>query len=307
MKSLCIGLSYYALLVCFNSLFCFYQLIVFLDLMLSLCFDAGFLLFGDIQRFNLSVLLLSDQILGIKSEVMALGVIIFAYICKAYYAMVIILEINDMEKKRLSVSFVGVFESQLSMIPQLDEEFCRKLFQAPYNTISGFSQEGFFIRLNNRPVPAIVINPQKIIVVAENRKLLYGYIKALNHQFLQIKCKEKINAFGLNYEYEWTNLEEDSNFWLWNHFIVPDIRIGNGYHACNKLMLKLGINDNEFVNLDIEPRTGMSKGIYVSINHHHNGSIEFLPEQQQLASLYESSLSLLEDDYFPNLIERRQV
>lgn len=237
------------------------------------------------------------------------GIVInyFSYICKVYCVIVIILEINDMEKKRLSVSFVGVFESQLPTIPQLDEGFCRNLFQSPYSTISGFSSEGFFIRVNNNPLPAVVVNPQKIVIIAENRKLLYEYINALNDYFLCINFKVKINAFGLNYEYEWTELEEDSGFWLWKHFIVPDVHIGNGYQACNKLMLRLGINNNEFVNLEIEPRIGVSNGIYMSVNHHHNDTIEFLPEQRKLDSLYESSLRLLEDDYFSNLIERRKI
>lgn len=211
-----------------------------------------------------------------------------------------------MDSNRISVSFVGVFENFLTMMPMLDGDFCKNFFQQPENTISGFGPEGFFIRTNSRPALAVVINPQKISFIATDNESLYSYIATIKQKFLEIGFENRYSALGLNYEYEWTNLDKDSPNWLWNHFINSDLHIGDKPHTCHKLALRTVINDTNFIYTEIEPRAGIANGIFAMINHHMQQKMDSLPDRKTLASLYEQSTSVLETMFFPNIIEKAE-
>lgn len=209
-----------------------------------------------------------------------------------------------MKRNRISVAFVGVFDRTLSMIPQLDSEFCKNIFGNPYDTLSGLSPEGFVIKTNSNHFPIILINPQKILFFAENEKMLFSYIQSVKKEFKKIDFISKFISYGLNYEYEWIDLDENANLWLWNRFISKDISIDNNFHACNKLNFKLGINNEEFVSMDIELRNGRSNGIFSTINHHHNYQMDELPTCDELKKIYKLSTDKLEKDFFVKLIEK---
>lgn len=208
-----------------------------------------------------------------------------------------------MEKNRLSISFVGVFDNTLPQLPQLDNEFCQNLFQMPSETTCGYYADGLIIRTNNNPTPIVLIGPQKMMILAYDEKSLYHIISCLDIKFSEIGFTAKFNSFGINYEYEWKNLNENSNSWMWNHFITSKIDIKSQYKVCNKLSFRLGINENESLNFEVEPRIGIANGLYASINHHHNMPIKFLPPQDILSDSIKNSESLVTEYAFQLLSE----
>lgn len=212
---------------------------------------------------------------------------------------------SKMSKKRLSVSFVGVFRNLISMLPVLDHEFCSQLFQQPQDTvISGLGPEGFFIRVANKSYPTIVINPQKIIFTAASNELLYSYIEAIKKKFQEIGLNMQYIAYGLNYEYEWVDLKVSSSQWLWKHFFNTNLSISDMPLTCNKVSLKTDINENEYIYTDIEPRAGIDNGIFAMVNHHKQLALETLPNKQELIQLYKESERLVEKKFLLNIIEK---
>jgi hypothetical protein len=198
-----------------------------------------------------------------------------------------------MKRNRLTVAFVGVFPSILKEIPKFDNEFCNNIFENPSETTSGIFLEGFAIRVNDRPFPSIIINSQKISFIAENVDLLKRYISKIKRKLEEMNINLTFNAFGLNYDYEWLGLPKNSNIWLWDKYINQNIIIDSQYKVCNKLNIRLGINTNESVTFDIEPRKVTSNGVFISINHHFNQYLTTLPDDSYLKSLYDGSIELM--------------
>ena len=212
-----------------------------------------------------------------------------------------------MKRNCISVSFVGVFGGGLPMIPQLDKEFCKTVFGLPNETISGLTPDGFVVKVNNRPFPSVVINTQRISFMADSNESLYRYMEAINAKFLEMGFHANLVAFGLNYDYEWLELDGYSEDWLWKRFVSPNVQVDGKRGACSRIALRFGINDNELVNIAIEPRVGTNNGIFASINHHHNWSIGFLPSKEKLEELYGRSVEVLKNKYFSNLIEKGEA
>lgn len=210
-----------------------------------------------------------------------------------------------MEKGHLiCMSFVGVLKQPLSVIPNLDSKFSRDLFGIPYETFNGLTPEGYTIALNNKPFPMVVINPTKIIVKADNKESLIKYVEAIKGELAKINVPISLSAFGINSEYQWLGLDENADTWLWNHFINPEINTGNEYHVCNKLNLRIGINDHQLVNIELEPRMGNRNGLFANINHHHNVVLDELPNSESLNKFIEESNSTINSDIIAKIIEK---
>lgn len=209
-----------------------------------------------------------------------------------------------MEKRNLiCLSFVGVLKQPLMVIPNLDASFCRNIFGMPYETFNGITPDGFTIALNNKPFPMIVINPAKIIVKADNKEALLNYVGAIKKELIKMNVPLSFSAFGINSEYQWLGLEENADTWLWNHFIKKDINTGNEYQVCNKLNLRIGINENQFANIEIAPRIGIRNGLYTNINHHHNIVLEGIPDTDILNKYIEESNAAIDSNIIAKIIE----
>lgn len=198
----------------------------------------------------------------------------------------------------ISVAFVGVYDSVIPMIPGLDNKFCRHLYDNPDETINGMSPEGYTISINKKPFPLVIFNPQKIIFKSGNIDTLTSYIRKVKDEFKKFGFNPKYSAFGINYEYEFLDLDDTADSWISKIFLKPDIFDGME-KKCNVLSLRFDINDSEIVNMSFEPRAGKRNGVFMSINHHHASILEELPEEGVLKSLYGSSQKRIEEDFFP--------
>lgn len=209
-----------------------------------------------------------------------------------------------MKKGRLiCLSFVGVLKQPLSVIPNMDSKFCRDLFDTPYETFNGLTPEGYAIAINNKPFPMVVISPTKIIVKADNRDSLIKYVEAVKLELKKMNVPVSLIAFGINREYQWLGLDVNADTWLWNHFINNDINIGTEYHVCNKINLRFGINDRQFVNIELEPRMGNRNGLFANINHHHSIVLDEIPNGEVLDKYIEESDATVKSNIIAQIIE----
>lgn len=202
-----------------------------------------------------------------------------------------------MKRNQITVSFVGVFKELQRMIPQLDSEFCRNVFDDPDSTFAANIPDGFIIKHKINPVPAIAITPQKVVIVATDLNLLFNYIES-------IKAKLPLYdfaAYGINQEIEWLELESDANRWIFDRFIRPELRIKDKKALCNKLNLQFGINESQELFIELEPRNGMSNGLFASINHHNQYAIKGFPSKTKLKDLFTLSEATV-DEYLNSLI-----
>lgn len=209
-----------------------------------------------------------------------------------------------MEKGHLiCLSFVGVLRQPLNVIPNMDSKFCRDLFGMPYETFNGLTPEGYVIAINNKPFPMVVISPTKIIVKADNRDSLIKYVEAVKLELKRTQVPISLTAFGINSECQWLGLDVNADTWLWNHFINKDINIGNEYHVCNKINMRIGINDCQYVNIELEPRQGNRNGLFANINHHHNIMLDEMPNMEMLNKYIKESEDIVNSNIIAKIVE----
>lgn len=191
-----------------------------------------------------------------------------------------------MDAKKLSISFVGVFKTPQAMIPQLDTDFCKNVFHSPENTISGYTQSGFMIRMSSLQAPIINISTEKIIILARELSDLLDYVGALS----KVLPEYEYQSYGLNQEIEYTNINtQNSAVWMHDKFLQDRLKLGTKFNACARINLQFDITENEFLNLDIEPRANVTNGIFIAINHHNSYPMSGLPAKGSLKELFESS------------------
>lgn len=202
-----------------------------------------------------------------------------------------------MEKKDMSLSYVAVWSQPMTMMPQMDARFCRDLFGMPYETVNGLMPEGYTIAVNNKPYPMVVINPAKLIVKAQDLDSLVKYVEAVKAEIGKATLPNfnmTLSAFGINFEKEILGLDENAEVWMWNHFIKENVKTESDFHLCGKLTLRIGIEENQVANIDIEPRLGVDNGIFVNVNHHHNQNLDTIPDALQLKEMIETSISTID-------------
>ena len=111
------------------------------------------------------------------------------------------------------------------------------------------------------------------------------------------------SAFGINSEYQWTGLDSNVESWLWNHYINKSIDSRKEIQLCTQLNFRIGLNDNQFVNVELAPRMGIRNGLYANINHHHNMVLEDIPDSAKLAEYIDKSDEIIISDVIANIIE----
>ena len=208
-----------------------------------------------------------------------------------------------MEKKSFSISFVGVWEKSLNVLPNLENRFAKDLFGQPYDTFCGFTPDGFVVAVENKPFPMIVLGPTRIIVKAKDKESLLNYMDAIKHEIDNRVPGIRFSSFGINSEYNWIDIGESPEVWLWNHFINPSLPCSSQVQMCSKLNLRIGINETQVANIEIEPRRGIRNGIFANINHHHNQLLEGIPTREEANILIERSIETIENNIVLTLIE----
>lgn len=209
-----------------------------------------------------------------------------------------------MERGQLiCLSFVGVLKQPLMVIQNLDNKFCRDLFGQPYETFNGTTPDGYVIAINNKPFPMVVINPNKIIVKAENKELLIKYLEALKVELNTLGVPISFSAFGVNSEYQWIGLDSNAESWLWSHYINNRLDSGDGNQMCSKLNFRIVLNDNQLVNIELAPRVGIRNGLYANINHHHNMALDGIPDAEKLLKYIDNSDERIKTDVIAKIIE----
>lgn len=202
-----------------------------------------------------------------------------------------------MEKKDMCLSYVAVWSQPMTIMPQMDAKFCGELFGMPYETVNGLMPDGYTIAVNNKPYPLVVINPAKLIVKAQNIDSLVKYVEAVKAEIEKVEIPNfnmSLSAYGINFEKEILGLGENAEVWMWNRFIKNNVHPDSNFHLCGKLTLRIGVDENQVANIDVEPRMGVDDGIFVNINHHHNQNMDSIPNAAQLRGMIEASISRIE-------------
>jgi len=197
-----------------------------------------------------------------------------------------------MIKNDISFSFVGVLSTPIERIPNFDNSFCQNLFGIPAETQGFFTQEGFVIAVNNKPIPVVVVNANKIVIRA-TKETLAEITEKIKQELEKYKISMALYAFGMNCEIEYIDLEDDSRSWLWNRFIKDDINPNSKFKLCDSLKFNLTQDDDSILNVVIEPRVGKRNGIFIGINHHHNITLSSIPEKDDIERFIEDTSSVV--------------
>ncbi len=207
-----------------------------------------------------------------------------------------------MKKDCISLAFVAVFAKPLSVVPVPDSEFCKNLFGNPLDTYHGMGPEGYVIAVKNKPVPAVVIGPTKIMVKAHNVEDLAKYVKEFSELSAQKGVSMAYSAYGTNGEYQWLELPSSSTEWMWKRFVNPSMEISPTGSQCTKISFRFIESAEESVNIEVEPRNGVHDGLFVSVNHHHEHGGDALPCQEELTEMFRRSEELFDNKYFKKII-----
>lgn len=202
----------------------------------------------------------------------------------------------------ICLSFVGVLKQPLTIIPNIESNFCRNLFGMPYETFNGITPEGYVIAISNKPFPMVILSPTRIIIKAENKDSLIQYTQAIKEELKKMNTPISLASFGINNEYQWLGLEVNADEWLWNHFIGNNINTNNEYHMCNNINLRIGINENQFANIELAPRIGTRNGLFANINHHHNITLDEIPNTRLLSEYIDASNKIINSCIISKLI-----
>lgn len=207
-----------------------------------------------------------------------------------------------MEKNRISVAFVAVFAQPLSTIPVPSSDSCKELFGKNVELYQAMTPSGYLIASKSQPSSAIVINLTRIMFRAEKAEDLANYVEKF-FKLPDISCSTvQYSAYGVNSEYEFLDLGMGAAEWMWKIFINSSIDINPTGNLCTKLSFKFVESADESMNFEIEPRNGVSDGLYVSVNHHHERAGMALPSKEELIQLFSHSEDLIDNKYFKKII-----
>lgn len=207
-----------------------------------------------------------------------------------------------MDRTLYSISFVGVLAKPLQMLSNIDNQFAKDLFDMP-DVLNGITPEGYVIAVSNKPFPMVMLNPAKLMIKAQDSQSLVKYMGALKEELSKMGLDISFTSFGVNSEYQWIEIDKSPESWLWEHFIKKTFHSENTFRACNKLNLRIGINEEEVANVEIEPRRGVRDGIFANVNHHHNRALDTIPTSEEAMALIQKSIDTIESEVLQKIIE----
>ncbi|RHU24311.1 MULTISPECIES: hypothetical protein [Parabacteroides] len=204
-----------------------------------------------------------------------------------------------MTRNVISTAFVGVFKNLHNNIPVLDNKFCKDLFGNPYDTNCGIGPEGFFIGMN-KPVPRVVISPQKIVFVMSKLDDVFNTVEKVQEEIMRVTDNSfdfALSSYGLNYEYEFLELEKPAPIWLGCKFAssINNVAESDNLVSCTGIGLQFVLDESNAIAVDIQPRNGVIDGLFMSVNHHHDVKMESLPSKQILEQAFDESQKMVEN------------
>lgn len=190
------------------------------------------------------------------------------------------------------------------MLPNVDNQFAKDLFGVPNNDIlNGITPEGYVIAVSNKPFPMVMLNSAKLMIKAQDVRSLLNYMASLKEELNKMGLTISFSSFGVNSEYQWVEIDKNPESWLWEHFIKEAFRSENTFRVCNKLNLRIGINEEEVANVEIEPRRGVRDGIFANVNHHHNQALDAIPTGEEAVALIQKSIETIDSEILQKIIE----
>lgn len=194
----------------------------------------------------------------------------------------------------LTISYVAVFNNIAAQLPVFDNQFSRDLFNRPYDTFNGMTPDGYTVALNNAPAPIFVFNPQKLIFKATNQTELGKYVNLVKSKLSDMNFNTAYQAFGINCEYQLSDIGDNAVSWMWKKFIKAEIDNNSLSKECNSLSLSVEIENKERMNIVIEPRAGMPNAVFISVNHHHPRVFKELPTPEEIVNMCNHSMKRIE-------------
>ncbi|MCH8567604.1 MAG: hypothetical protein LAT67_05045 [Balneolales bacterium] len=216
----------------------------------------------------------------------------------------------------ISYSIVGVWAKPISSIKSFSKKFCMELFDEPYKTEYGQTQDGFGIALmdGNIPIPSVEISNRRIVFV---HRSMDDLIKLIDKVMVQLNSLYEdsntfsLGAIGFNSEHEIIELEQAAVDLFKDKYITVSKSFRSGFQVSpNSVSFRIVKSNNNLINISIEPRANVEKGIFISANEHFNINTESLssldinkfPEKNDLERYYYESLSNFESEIIPAII-----
>lgn len=213
-----------------------------------------------------------------------------------------------MKHSVISYSIVGVWTKPVSEIPPLDRKFCLKLFDDPYQTEHGLTDEGFVIALNDNklPIPVVKINPIRIQFIHRTIDELVVIIEKVVQEVKNLTSSSfdfSLKAVGVNTEHEWAGLKTDADDYLYQQYLLSKIKPNTGYSAKVKsLNFQLVSEKSGLYGITIEPRANNKKALFCNINDHLDLRQKEFPDENQIRELFNNSLQNLNANIFDKII-----
>lgn len=215
-----------------------------------------------------------------------------------------------MEHSVLSYSLVCLWAKPVQKIPILDKKFCLDLFDDPYNTEHGLSDDGFVVVLNEgkNPTPLFKINPLRIQFLHRSLDELINTTGKVVSQLIELTSSEfqfNIRALGINTEHEWTGLDKNAEDYLAEEYLNAKINkqdSDNLFIKTKTLDFQIISNDNGRFGVKLEPRANNKKSIFCKINDHRVTDLNEFPNENEIRSLFDDSLDKLEKHIFNRII-----
>ena len=177
-----------------------------------------------------------------------------------------------MNHRVISASFVGIWESPLQGLPELDRRFCLDFFGDPYYTNTMVTPEGFVISkiVPEPPVPNVLINPNRIQITTTDVDSVVEksleILEKLSHILPNFHFP--FSSIGINSEQEWINLPFSCEEWMYRKFFAKEMDPIEDFEMVRPYHIRLEIKKKNSLrfNLFMEPRSNSKNAIFIGLN-----------------------------------------
>jgi hypothetical protein len=209
-----------------------------------------------------------------------------------------------MDHNILSYNFVGIWSQFAEQIPLFDNKFSKDLFGDPYNTSVGVTQVGFTIvkKTPLPPNPMVVITPQLIQITSTDSNEVCITLSKIATEIEKAAptFNFKFGTFGLNTEHEFLNLGVTQDRWINDQFPVNS-NLAKLNASIKEITFEMPLKDGDKLVTLIQPRASLHDALFLRINHHHERALSNIESLNQLGSLYQESLRMIQNKIFVNL------
>lgn len=207
-----------------------------------------------------------------------------------------------MDSSILNYSYVLVFKQPLASVPSPEIDLRASAFDNAFSVTCSENQDQIVLFAQNR-FQSIEINKLRMVMTSESLKSLKRMIEEVGKAFPSFSAREHFSQYGLNYEIEFSKLDEYAPKWIWDS-IISNSAMSKRNCFCNRMELALGINDEEVYNVALETRSSNNLAVYTVINHHHINPPLKPFDGDLIVTEEENSVSSFIQEYFDVLTNR---